>query len=166
MLWLFTDPLRLPDPLAAVAGLPRGAGVVLRGGDAALAGRVAALCRLRGLALVVAGDARLAAARGAGLHLRRGRRAGVLPPRGLLTSSAHDVAEIIRARRAGAEIIFISPAFATASHPGAAALGAVRWRRLARLAGGAAYALGGVTGGNIRSLGRACRGVGAISALA
>ncbi|MBR0668094.1 thiamine phosphate synthase, partial [Roseomonas hellenica] len=30
-LWLFTDPVRLPDPLAAAQNLPRGAGVVARG---------------------------------------------------------------------------------------------------------------------------------------
>ncbi|MBM3594172.1 MAG: hypothetical protein FJX32_16110, partial [Alphaproteobacteria bacterium] len=30
-LWLFSDPSRLPDPRLAMAGLPRGAGVVARG---------------------------------------------------------------------------------------------------------------------------------------
>jgi thiamine-phosphate pyrophosphorylase len=30
-LWLLSDPLRLPDPMAAVARLPRGAAVVARG---------------------------------------------------------------------------------------------------------------------------------------
>ncbi|MCQ4163077.1 hypothetical protein NON00_24600, partial [Roseomonas sp. GC11] len=29
-LWLFSDPVRLPDPRAAAAALPRGAGVVAR----------------------------------------------------------------------------------------------------------------------------------------
>ena len=71
MLWLFTDMVRLPDPFAAVSRLPRGAGVVLR--DDRDADRLARLCRARGLALVVAGDARLAARLGAGLHLRDGR---------------------------------------------------------------------------------------------
>jgi thiamine-phosphate pyrophosphorylase len=61
--------------------------------------------------------------------------------------------------------VFISPAFPTHSHEGAAALGAHRWRRLARRAGPAkAYALGGVDGKSIRRLGAMCRGAGAIDA--
>ncbi|MGI4945219.1 MAG: hypothetical protein ACRYHQ_32435, partial [Janthinobacterium lividum] len=76
-LWLFTDAVRLPDPLPAIARLPRGCGVVFRHDGvpnrAALAAAAACLCRRRGLLMVVAGDPRLAAAVGAGLHLRGGR---------------------------------------------------------------------------------------------
>lgn len=171
MLWLFTDAARQPDPLASVRRLPRGlAGVVLR--DDGLAGRaelgrsIAAVCRARRLALAVAGDWRLAAALHAGLHLRAGRR----PPcarRQLLalTSSVHGAADLIRASRAGAALAFLSPAFPTASHFGAPALGPLRWALAARRSGGAA-ALGGVDGGTIRKLPRRlCRGAGAISAL-
>ncbi len=172
MLWLFTDAARLADPLAAVARLPRGlCGVVLRhdgmpGGAAARAalGRaLARLCRARGLALSVAGDWRLAAALGAGLHLRDGRRPSGAP-RWLraATSSAHGVAALRRARREGA-LAFLSPAFATASHPGASGLGPCRWGLLARR-GGAVAALGGVDGRRVRRL-PGCVGVGAIGAL-
>ena len=64
--------------------LPRGlCGVVLRDdaapGRAALGRALARLCRARGLALSVAGDWRLAAALGAGLHLRGGRRPAGAP---------------------------------------------------------------------------------------
>src|SRR3984957_14381108 len=77
-LWLFTDARRLADPRPVVARLPKGlAGVVLRhDGEparAALGLDLARLCRARRLRLVVAGDPRLAAAVGAGLHLRGGR---------------------------------------------------------------------------------------------
>jgi thiamine-phosphate pyrophosphorylase len=171
-LWLFTDAVRMPDPLAAIARLPAGlCGVVFRHdgapGRAALAARVARLCKARRLALVVAGDARLAARVGAGVHLRGGRLAG-LARRGrfMVTASAHDVPQIRRAGRAGADIVFISPAFSTASHPGQAALGAARWARLARAAGAAnAYALGGVNGRTVKALARFCGGAGAIHAL-
>ena len=66
-LWLFTDARRLPDPRHAAARLPRGlAGVVLRHdgepGREALGRDLARICRVRRLALVVAGDVRLAAA--------------------------------------------------------------------------------------------------------
>jgi thiamine-phosphate pyrophosphorylase len=172
VLWLFTDARRLPDPLPSIAALPPGlCGVVFRHDGApdraALAARVARLCRARRIALVVAGDARLAAAIGAGVHLRGGRRPGLVRiSRGPLTSSAHDVAEMHRARRAGARILFISPAFATPSHPGGAALGPVRWARLARLAGGSlAYALGGIDGKKVTALARFCCGAGGIHAL-
>lgn len=168
MLWLFTDARRLPDPAAAVARLPCGlCGVVLRDdglpGRAALGRRLAALCRARGNLMAVAGDWRLAAALHAGLHLRGGRGA----PRGRWrTSSAHNVAELVAARRAGAVLAFLSPAFATASHPGAPGLGPLRWGVAARRAGLPVAALGGIAGGSVRRLDRhVCVAAGAIGAL-
>jgi thiamine-phosphate pyrophosphorylase len=177
-LWLFTDSARLPDPLPAAARLPRGlAGVVFRHDGnpdrAALGRKLARICRARRLALVVAGDARLAAALGAGVHLRGGRWPDAVRPgatqmgRGLLTSSAHGAVELRRAARAGADLVFLSPIFATASHPGAVALGAARWSLLARRAGLAVAALGGIDGRSVRRLPRRlCIGAGAIGALA
>lgn len=172
-LWLFTDARRLPDPRPAVARLPKGlAGVVLRHdgepGRAALGRDLAMICRARRLVLVVAGDVRLAAELRAGVHLRGGRWPGAARiRRGFVTSSAHDMRELRRAARAGAGLAFLGPAFATASHPGAPALGVLRWCRLARGAGVAVAALGGVDGGSVRRLPRrVCRAVGAIGALA
>ena len=169
-LWLFTDTRRLPDPRPAVARLPRGlAGVVLRHDDdpnrAALGRDLARLCRARGLLLVVAGDVRLAAALRAGVHLRGGRWPGPVRGRGFLTSSAHGVPDLRRARQAGAQLAFLSPVFPTASHPGAPGLarcgGRVwpagqdcrwpRWGACRRPAAAAAPAV--------------CRAIGAIGAL-
>ncbi len=162
----------MPDLAAVIARLPPGgAGVVFRHdgvpGRAALARRVARQCRVRRLALVIAGDARLAAAVGAGVHLRGGRRALTAPaPRRLVTASVHNRRELGLARRAGADIVFISPVFPTASHPGQAALGPLRWRALAAAARPlVAAALGGLTAASRRRLGPKCRCVGAISAL-
>ncbi|GLR67701.1 hypothetical protein GCM10010909_23820 [Acidocella aquatica] len=171
-LWLFTDPARMPDLLAVVRALPpRLCGVVFRHDTApdraALGAKLAALCRARHIALVVAGDARLAASLKAGVHLRGGRRGGVLPlpRRALVTASAHNQAQLHRARQAGAQIIFISPVFPTASHPGAAALGNLGFQTLARRAGRAkAFALGGINGYSIHRLGKTCPGGGAIEA--
>jgi thiamine-phosphate pyrophosphorylase len=174
-LWLFTDQQRLPDPFPAVARLPRGgAGVVLRHDadpERAALGRVLArLCRMHRLALVVAGDARLAAALGAGLHIRDGRWPGPANPARrhgtLLTSSAHDLSSVRRALRRGADLVFLSPVFPTRSHPGAPALGLLRWARLAHFAGSRVAALGGMDGDNVRRLPReACVAAGAIGAL-
>ncbi len=175
-LWLFTDSRRVADPRPVVARLPKGlAGVVLRHdgepGRATLGRDLARLCRARRLRLVVAGDPRLAAVLGAGVHLRGGRWPAGAPMlarrRGaLMTSSAHSLAELRRAARVGVDLAFLSPAFATRSHPGEAALGPLRWGRLARGVALAVAALGGVGGVSVRRLPRGlCRGVGAIEAL-
>ncbi|HEX2943791.1 MAG TPA: thiamine phosphate synthase, partial [Rhodopila sp.] len=139
-LWLFTDSLRLPDPVAAATRLPRGrAGIVFRHDDApgraGLGKILARICRDRRLILVVAGDPRLAARLHTGVHLRGGRWPGPLRPKGLVTSSAHSVRELRRARRAGAALTFLSPAFRTQSHPGASGLEPYRWGLTARQSG-------------------------------
>lgn len=164
VLWLFTDAARLPDPLPAISALPKNlCGVVFRHDGvpnrAALAWQVAKLCRMRKLPLTVAGDWRLAAALGAGQHLRGG--AGpVRFRRRPITSSAHSVPELRRAALRHA-VVFLSPVFATPSHPGAPTLGA--WRFAALNTQHRALALGGVNGGNARRLRAA--GAGAIAAL-
>ncbi len=171
-LWLFTDTKRLPDPRAAVARLPKGrAGVVFRHDGhpdrESLGQEVARICRARRLVLVVAGDTRLAARLGAGVHLRGGRWPGPIRVKGFVTSSAHAAADLRRAARSGADLAFLSPAFATASHPGEPCLGLARWSALARCAAIPVAALGGIDGGSVRRLPRRlCRGAGAIGALA
>jgi thiamine-phosphate pyrophosphorylase len=171
-LWLFTDAARLPNPLPVIARLPAHiSGVVLRHDadpNRVTLGRAAAkICRQRRILLVVAGDGRLAAALQAGLHLRDGTWPDHIRPKNkLLTSSAHSGPDIIRARSTGAKLIFISPAFATASHPGEPALGHLRWLRLARLAPPAkACALGGISGQKIKTLSHSCCAAGSITAL-
>jgi thiamine-phosphate pyrophosphorylase len=177
VLWLLTDARRVPDPLPSAARLPKGLGGVLLRHDgepsrAELGRALAALCRQRRLALVVAGDVRLAHALRAGVHLRGGYwRSPLRPKRGPVTSSAHNRGELLRARRAGATLVFLSPAFATTSHPSARALGPLRWARLCQTGGREGgglptLALGGVHGSTVRRLGTRCAGAGAIGALA
>lgn len=170
-LWFFTDDQRLPDPLPVIRTLPKGlCGVVLRHDThpnrPALAQTIARLCRARGLALIIAGDARLARSLRAGLHLRGG--VGGRPhgwSGGMLSASVHNLAQLKQAKRAKAALVFISPVFPTISHPGAAVLGGAGWRRLARQAGRMKpYALGGLNADNISSLGPRCLGIGAIDA--
>jgi thiamine-phosphate pyrophosphorylase len=171
-LWLFTDSKRLPDPRAAVARLPKGlAGVVFRHDDhpdrTRLGCDLARICRARRVTLVVAGDLRLAAMLHAGVHIRGGRWPGPRRTDGFVTSSAHDLADLRRAARAGADLAFLSPVFNTASHPRAAPLGPVRWSGLLRGVPIAVAALGGIDGLTVRQLPRrGCRCVGAIGALA
>ncbi len=180
-LWLLSDARRLPDPRAAAARLPRGSAVLARDLAPALAPDLARLARRRGLRLLVAGDGRLALALGAGLHLAerrpaRGllaflaaRRQGGVARGTLLSVAAHGVAGLARARRLRADAVLLSPAFATASHPGAPGLGPLRWAALAARAsrGVAVVALGGVAPGTAARLPRGrLAGLAAIGGLA
>ena len=175
-LWLVSDLVRLPDPLAAAARLPRGAGVLARDLAAPVLLRLAALARRRGLVLLVAGDGRAALAARSGLHLPDRRRArNVLPfllarragaPRAVLTVAAHGGAtSAARARRLRPDLAFLSPIFATRSHPGAAALGPLRWLAAARRLPVPAAALGGVAPGTAGRVPRRAAGIAAIDGL-
>ncbi len=155
---LVTDPIRLPDPLAAMKTLPPGAGVLLRPNlaapDVGTAVAIATLARRRRLVLLVAGDWRLADHLGAdGLHLpesmaRHGLLAAALGWRrrkgALLSVACHSSRALRRAVRLGADVALLSPVFATASHPGAPVIGAIRFGSWARRAGLPVLALGGV----------------------
>lgn len=171
--WLLTDPARLPDPRPLLAALPRGAAVLLRGATPGVAREVARDARARGLLLLVGGEGRAALALRAGLHLPdRGRCRHLLPflrgRRGrLLSLAVHGRAGVARARRLRADVALVSPAFATASHPGAPALGPLRWAALARALPCPAIALGGMDARAARRLPRRfCAGWAAIGAWA
>ncbi|MCA3288573.1 MAG: thiamine phosphate synthase [Roseomonas sp.] len=176
-LWLLSDPVRLPDPRAAMEHLPRGAGVVARGLAPGLLRPVARLARQRGLKLLVAGDGRAALALRAGLHLPDRRQSkGLLPflvarrsapGRIILTMATHGgQRSAARARRLRPDGIFLSPLFPTQSHPGAPALGAFRWAALARRLPAPCMALGGITAARLGAVPRRAAGVAAIGGLA
>jgi len=159
--WLFTD-ARLGDALfAAVAALPPGSGIVLRHDELASGKRWRLARRLArtGHLLLLAGPPALARRWGAaGVHLRQphAKRAAQAHRLGLIVSMpVHDAREARAARRARADLAFISPLHPTRSHPGAPALGRKAWLRLARLAGAQPVALGGMTAKRARTLYRA-----------
>lgn len=94
-----------------------------------------------------------------GIHASPDRRAAVI------TWPVHSIREAREAAAAGADAVFISPVFPTASHPGAPSLGPARAATLARVAGRAAFALGGMTAATSRRLvGLPFHGLGAIGA--
>lgn len=154
-LWLMTDERQGERLWDALARLPRGAGIVFRhyglapGERRRLFERVRKITRRRGLVLVLAGDARTARAWGAdGSH----GRAAAGPRAGLRTMSAHSARELVAARRAGADLAFLSPVFATRSHPRGRTLGPVRFGLLARQAALPVIALGGMDAMRARTL--------------
>jgi thiamine-phosphate pyrophosphorylase len=64
---------------------------------------------------------------------------------GLLHSApVHDVRQIQQTNRSGADIFFLSPVFATRSHPGQRPLNPVQLRYLAGLCNGTVIYLGGM----------------------
>lgn len=146
-LWLMTDE-RLGDRLLdAVARLPEGAGVVFRHYSLADSARRALFDDVRAAhpgQLLLAGAADLAGSWGAdGSHGRH---------RGATTAPAHDLAEIRAAEAAGAAMIFLSPVFATRSHPNAAALGPESFNALAGTTHLPVVALGGMDAGRAEML--------------
>jgi len=170
-LWLMTDERQGEALWRALERLPRGAGVVFRHHSTALRERKGLFARVRKVArrnrlvLVLAGPASLAAAwKADGVHGRgRDRR----PTRRLIrTAPVHDMIELRAAERAGADLLFLSPVFATRSHPGERTLGPVGFGRLARAARRRVVALGGMTERHARRLAKlGCDGWAAIDAL-
>ncbi|MBY0305628.1 MAG: thiamine phosphate synthase [Sphingomonas sp.] len=142
--WLMTDE-RMADGLwAALDRVPRGGGIIFRHysldrqARRALFDDVRRIARRRRLTLLVAGNDGWGWGSD-GTHGRSARQR-----HGIKSWPAHNAREIIAGRRAGADMILVSPIFATRSHPGAAHLGIVRAAALAKLAPGRAIALGGV----------------------
>src|SRR5262245_29696823 len=156
---LMTDERRVPDPVGAADSLTRDSAIILRHTNpktrAALGRRLAEIARARGLLLLVAGDAELAAGIGAhGLHLpeSRAREAAhwrALRPSWLITAAAHSLRGLMTARIAGADAALLAPVFATSSHPDRQPLGVPRARLMAARAGLPGYALGRINPQNM-----------------
>ena len=153
-LWLMTDERQGDKLWTALERLPAGSGVVFRHHSLpererrSLFEEVRTVARRRRLVLVLAGPPRLARAwRADGVHGRQPGRAG------LRTAPAHDVQEIRAAERVGADLVFVSPAFPTRSHPGQRTLGPIRFRLLARASRVPVAALGGVNARRAQRLG-------------
>jgi thiamine-phosphate pyrophosphorylase len=143
-LWLMTDPRLDACLLAAVRKLPTGSGVIFRHYQLPaqerfrLYQKVRRICRQRGHVLLLAGsDAWLSD----GVHGQKRRS-----PASVLSIAVHNAREIAAAHRQNADLMFLSPLFATRSHPEGLALGMTQFSRLARLVAPAkVIALGGMT---------------------
>jgi len=148
-LWLMTDE-RIGDGLwAALRCLPRGSGVVFRHYATpvrerrALFRRVVRVARARGLVMVRAGERVGLGEDGVHGSARGGR---------LRTAPAHDRREAVAAVRRGVDVLFVSPVFATRSHPGAEGLGVRKARRIAQGLPVIVIALGGMDARRFRGI--------------
>jgi thiamine-phosphate pyrophosphorylase len=144
---------RLGDRLLpSIRALPKGSGIVFRhyslptSERRALFHQVRKIARARRLLLLLAGDARLALAwHAAGWH---GKSCGT----GIHSAPVHSVRERIAAERGGAALLFVSPIFPTRSHPGALALGRVKFGQIMLNTRRPVIALGGMSAKRTHSL--------------
>ncbi|HEX3756681.1 MAG TPA: thiamine phosphate synthase [Rhizomicrobium sp.] len=167
---LMTDE-RKADWICAAKALPRGSVVIIRARDAA--SRTNLLRQLRPipyLRLLVADDPRLAMeAEGLHLpeaHLRQAPHWRAKHPGWIITAAAHSLGALLAAREVDA--VFLSPVFASASHPRARALTPVRAALIAAAATRKkipVYALGGMEARNAALLARSFSGIAAVSSL-
>lgn len=150
-LWLMTDE-RGGDPVAIAQMLPKGSGIIFRHHATpdperrALFDRVRSVARARRLVLFLAGSPMQALAwRADGAHHR-----SLLASRGLRSVAVHNRRERALAGRIGANLIFVSPVFLTASHPGKAPLGAARLGLLVGTQRRSTIVVGGINANNFR----------------
>lgn len=157
---LMTDDERAANWSDAVRSLPTGSALILRHRDDAVREELARLlkpvCRRARVKLLIADDVALAVRVGAdGVHIPEARGARVAAikaahPRWLVSTSAHSARAVTFGK--GADMVMISPVFATGSHAGRAPLGIVRFAQIVRGVRGA-YALGGVDARTVERLG-------------
>ena len=156
------------DWMAAARRLPRGSAVVIRERDGkARAALFDRLSPLPGLRLLIADDPALAQSAD-GLHLPEARTHEAAHwrarrPDWIITAAAHSHRALMRL--AHVDAVFLSPVFATASHPGAAVLSPVRAALIAAASPVPVYALGGVNARNAPLLAPSFAGIAAIAGL-
>ncbi|MBF0282741.1 MAG: thiamine phosphate synthase [Zetaproteobacteria bacterium] len=155
--------LRLPD-----FGGEQGRGRLL-----ALAAELRVLTAQFDAKLWIHSDAEIAFAVGAdGVHVRFADVSEISPMRAWLrdekmtiSASCHSLAELEIAAAYGADFAFLSPVFATESHPGAPCLGVEAFKTIADAASLPIIALGGVTETNVDQLNFFSGGVAVVSCL-
>jgi thiamine-phosphate pyrophosphorylase len=152
-LWLMTDE-RIADLDAAIATLPRGAGIIFRHYTLPPRARrrlfeaIRRTARARRLMLVLADRPAIARQWGAdGAHERSARASP-----GIRTMAVHSVRERIVATRAGADLIFVSPVCRTRSHPAAKPIGRIGFLRIAGPLRHRAIMLGGMNAVRFRTM--------------
>jgi thiamine-phosphate pyrophosphorylase len=149
-LWLLSDKRNDAQLEQALGRLPRGSGFIFRHYHLAPEERVA---RFRALQRVAEARGHVVILADSALTAKEWRADGIygaprsLGPRRadlLALATAHDLEEIALANRMQADAVLLSPVFPTRSHPGAAVLGPLRFRLLARHAAMPVIALGGM----------------------
>ena len=157
-LWLISDARNDALLEDALARLPRASGFIYRHYHLPPEERLARflelgrMARARDHLVVLAGDAKLAAAWGAdGIY---GAPPNLSPRHGLLRlATVHSMREVRQANAVGADAALVSPVFATRSHADARPLGPLQFRAIAARAAMPVIALGGMDAAKASRLG-------------
>lgn len=156
LLWLLSDARNDAALEGALAALPRRSGFVFRHYHLAEAERrtryeaLAALSRAHGHTVILAGTIEQAGAWGAdGVY---GPTAAIARLPGVRLGTVHDGDELQAANAAHLDGVFLSPVFATRSHPGATTLGVMGFHVLAEQALMPVIALGGMNAARAQEL--------------
>lgn len=142
LLWLLSDARNDAGLEGALRALPRGSGFVFRHYHLPPVERrarfdeLARIAWARGHKVILSGSEDWDADGSYGPTDRLGK--------GLKLATAHDGEEIVAAMAAGADGIFLSPVFPTASHPGTSTLGVHGFHVLAQQSAVPVIALGGM----------------------
>ncbi|WP_293880786.1 thiamine phosphate synthase [Sphingomonas sp.] len=145
---------RINDMTAAIALLPRRSGIVFRHHSLeplarrTLFDQVLKLARRSNHVLLLSGTPQQARQWGAAGAHNRSR----LISQGIRTAPVHNGRECVAALHAGADLIFVSPVFATRSHPSQSPLGRVRLAIVSGPVRSRTIALGGMSATQARTL--------------
>ncbi|MBT4889223.1 MAG: hypothetical protein HON65_06685 [Rhodospirillales bacterium] len=166
--FLMSDDERLPDSTQTIINMPPGSAIVLRHRDPAIRQKLAfslsPLCKNRRVALLIAGDIALARnCRADGVHFSQNSIArkdhktqSAIHQNWIVTAAAHCRKSALQAHEAGIDAIFLSPVFATKSHPGVKSLGPLGFQAISQVVPTPIYGLGGMNRANIHRL-KDCR---------
>lgn len=156
LVWLLSDARNDAGLVAALATLPRGSGFVFRHYHLTAEARrerfaqLAWIARDHGHTVVLSANPAIVRDWGAdGIY---GSGALDPAPGTLRLATAHDAAELQTAIAAKADGVFLSPVFATRSHPDTATLGALGFGVLAQQSPVPVIALGGMTAERARMI--------------
>lgn len=154
--FFLTDPVRTPEPLRVIAGLPAGWGVIYRHfghpDREEIARQLLKLCRARKILLLIGADAELAAWIGAdGVHWPKRLAGASRKWRGrfkLQTVSGHSGDNPGQFRSFPVNAILFSTVFGSRSASAGRPIGALRFRQIVPSLPFPVYALGGVNPDN------------------
>lgn len=149
--FFLTDPHRVPDPVAAVRHLPPSVGVIYRhfGEEHRfdIATKLVKICRIKDVPLLIANDPHLARVLKAdGVHWPEAHAHHARQWRSRFLFQTQSVHSASGMRQAICDAVLFSTVFPSNSPSAGKAMGAARFRALARSTDKLVYALGGVNG--------------------
>jgi len=173
----FTDRKRCANLSLTIAKLPKNSAVIFREYDLksdereALAKEIIAICRAKNHKILIAKDLALARKLGAdGTHFSDHDKLPLqifnrqnYPRKFIFSFACHNFLSVIKLQKLEADLIFVSPIFATKSHPNAAPIGLRQLSKIIRYSKIPIFALGGINKKNVYAIKKlgAC-GFGAI----